>query len=694
MVRVPRLSYFRIRNFPRPGQTGTTMPCSEAFVFSPGNHSVSRSYIHCAKRPLPIPAPRKARPTRTSAFTVAAPLLLLGMAALAASGCGAGKSPLLSGVSPTSNSVPGVALRGRVHGGQQPISGAQVYLYEVGAGGYGGASKSLLNGPGYVTTGSDGSFSITGDYSCTGVGIPVYLYAVGGSIGAVSNSSAGLLAGLGPCEDLSSSTFVEMNEVSTVATAYAIAGFATDATHVSNSGSTLANRGALNAFSTIENLETLSTGTAPATTPAGNGTVPQAEIDTLANILAACINSTGPGSTACSTLFSNAMNGTTAPTDTATAAINIAHNPGANIANLYALQTASSPFQPMLSSAPNDFTLSVTYTGGGLNTPEGIAIDANGNVWAANSGNDSISEFNPLGGSVSGSSGFTGGGLNQPVGIAVDANGSVWVTNYGGNGVSEFSSNGTPNANSPFIGGGLNNPFGIVIDGAGNLWVTNYSGNSISEFSSSTGAASGNSPITGGGLNSPGNLAVDTSGNVWVGNTAAVLSEFNSSGSSLAGSSGFSNSEVGYASGVGVDASGNVWVTNYQDSRLVEYEPGTGFLSGSNGYAGGGLYVPNSLAIDGSSNIWIPNTYNSSTSVQGSITEFNSSGSPVTGSNGYVSSGTNDMDADAIDLSGDLWVTNGQGNSITEFVGIATPVVTPVVANLMSPYGSHAVNKP
>ena len=87
-----------------------------------------------------------------------------------------------------------------------------------------------------------------------------------------------------------------MNEVSTIATAYAIAGYATDATHVSSSGSTLAATGIANAFASVTNLETLNTGVALATTPVangGNGTVPQSEINTLANILASCVNSSG-----------------------------------------------------------------------------------------------------------------------------------------------------------------------------------------------------------------------------------------------------------------------------------------------------------------------------------------------------------------------------------------------------------------
>ena len=253
--------------------------------------------------------------------------------------------------------VRGVALHGRVHGGEQPITGASVYLYAANTAGYGQPSVSLLNdnvlnqlplagedsnNNYYVVTDSNGNFTITGDYNCTSSTTQVYLYAIGGNPGLASgtnNMAAGLLAGLGTCDSLSSSTTIWMNEVSTVATAYAIAGFATDATDVSSSGSPQAQTDVTNAFATITNLETLYSGQALATTPTvngGNGTVPQAEINTLANILAACTSTdgtvTGPTNpTTCYTLLTNAKNSSgTMPSDTATAAINIAHNPGAN----------------------------------------------------------------------------------------------------------------------------------------------------------------------------------------------------------------------------------------------------------------------------------------------------------------------------------------------------------------------------
>jgi len=354
-----------------------------------------------------------------------------------------------------------------------------VYLFAANTKGYGGAgitastnnaSLSLLtsgtldnnggptNGDYYVTTVAGGAFSISSDYTCS-AGQQVYLYALGGTQGSATNSATGLLAALGTCPGTAGTTndsfspgmYVVMNEVSTVAAAYAMAGFATDAVHVSSSGTALAQTGITNAFANAANLETLGTGVALATTPivngvGGNGTVPQTEINTLANILAACMNSSGAGSSACTTLLLNPVTGISAQ-DTATAAINMAHNPGTNVAALYALSTATPPFAPALTGQPNDFTIVLNFIGGGLYYPGTIAIDGAGNAWVTN--NNSISKLSPTGVALSPSTGYTVGGINYPNEIAIDGSGDAWTANSN-NSVSELSNLGV--AISPPVG--------------------------------------------------------------------------------------------------------------------------------------------------------------------------------------------------------------------------------------------------
>jgi streptogramin lyase len=553
----------------------------------------------------------------------------------------------------------------------------------------------------YVTTNATGGFTIgVGDYAC-GTGSPqqVYLYAIGGNpqVGG-DNAAAGLMAVLGQC---TANTFsglpasIQMDEVTTVAAAYALAGYAGDATHMSGSNSALAAQGMKNAALSAANLADLGTGFALTATPNGNGSVPQSEINTLANILASCINSSGPGSSACTTLFSDAMNGSTAPIDTATAAINIAHNPGVNVAALWSLSSATAPFQPSLSSAPNDWTIGVTYTGGGMTDSGGLAVDGSGDIWVANFGNYhgvSISELNPVGTPLSGS-GFTGGGLDSPDGIAIDASGNVWLANFSNNSLSKFSSLGVALSGSGYTGGGLNDPSALAIDTSGNVWVTNFNGPSLSKFSS-LGVALSGSGYTGGGLSGPYGVAVSTSGDVWIANLGTVLSRFDSSGSPVAGSP-YSGGDIDDPLAVAIDASGNIWLADYTP-WISEFSSSGIARSPSNGYTGGGVDHPGSIAIDGVGNVWLSNA-NSYTSGGGivrtpgsrpaldgttysdSVTEFDSSGNPVSPSTAYLSAGFNDLGDIVVDGSGNVWVSDINTNSLTELVGAAAPVVTPLV---------------
>jgi streptogramin lyase len=528
----------------------------------------------------------------------------------------------------------------------------------------------------FVTTDSNGDFNITGDYTCPSTWANPYLYAVGGDSGSGANAAITLVAPVASCEG--ASEFITVNEVSTIASAYAFAGFASDPTHVSTSGSVLDATVANNAANTILNLENPNTGVAYATTPGGNGTVPQAEIDTLANILAACINSTGSGSTQCSTLFANAANGGTQPTDMATAAVNIAHNPGANISNLIGLQIPSSPFQPMLSATPtpNDFTIAVTYTGGGMNDPLGLAIDSSGDVWTTNTngGANSLSEFSPVGVAISNTGGFTGGGLYTPYGIAIDSTGKVWVVNSGNNTLSEFNPSGTPDSATAFSGGGLASPTNICIDAGGDLWIANGFANNVSEFSSS-GTAATNSPFSGGGIDGGIDIACDAAGHVWISNSNAVLSELTTSGG-VVSSGGYTGGGLNESYGVAIDGSGNVWTANSGNNSISKFNSSGAAQSGSSGYTGGGLSSPQYIAVDRAGNVWVANEGSHS------ISEFNSGGTAVTGSGGYQLPTTAVARELAIDGSGNIWVTNYDVNILTEFVGLASPVVTPTVANL------------
>ena len=119
-----------------------------------------------------------------------------------------------------------------------------------------------------------------------------------------------------------------------------------------------------------------------------------ATFNTLANLLAGAL--TRARGDACDKCFAAATPpGGTAPTDTLTAAQNVARNPSHHAQELFALLDESYPvpdgklwrdvpFVPYLSFAPSAWTLSLVYAGGGLNSLGGIAIDGEGNMWSDN----------------------------------------------------------------------------------------------------------------------------------------------------------------------------------------------------------------------------------------------------------------------------------------------------------------------
>lgn len=284
--------------------------------------------------------------------------LSLALFCLVLSGCGSGGNIVRS----TSLPATGAQISGKLLSGSLPVSGAHVYLMAVAETGYGKPSISLLNAGStgfqdstgtYVSTAADGTFTIPGQYSCS-TSTNVYVFTSGGDSGLGQNSAATELAALGPCPQQGTVVApLVVDEATTVAMAFAVAGFATDPLHVSSSGSALAIIGEANAFTNASYLALVSTGIVPAMLPTGAATVPQTTINTLANILFSCIHSKGPGSSACQTFLSSA--GSAAPySDTAAAMIGIAHSPASSVSTLFAQQSTTTPFTPYLSAAPND----------------------------------------------------------------------------------------------------------------------------------------------------------------------------------------------------------------------------------------------------------------------------------------------------------------------------------------------------
>jgi hypothetical protein len=420
-----------------------------------------------------------------------------------------------AGLAPTKSSGPvavaGAAMHGNVHGGQQPVVNAILQLYATGNTGYGSAyaytAGTSLLGNNVVQTDSNGSFSIAANqYTCPSFATPVYLVATGGNPGlsnpSANNANLALMVALGPCGSLGSLPGVQLNELTTVASVWALSPFMTGLANVGTSSTNAF--GLSNAFAAVNKLVNISTGAVSGTALPANAILPTAKINTLADILASCINSgggtAGDGS-ACGRLFTDTSNGT-APTDTITAAMNIAQHPSTQVTPLTVLATTTSPFQPTLAS-PTDFSLVVTYSGGGLSTPKGIAVDSSGSVWLPNAGNNSVTKLSNAGAAISGTNGFTAGSLSSPSAVAIDQSGNAWITNSGSSTVTMLNQNGSSPA--IYTGANLNYPTSVAVDASSNIWIGNAGTSGITQISAMGVLTS----YAGTGITSPTAIAID-----------------------------------------------------------------------------------------------------------------------------------------------------------------------------------------
>jgi trimeric autotransporter adhesin len=257
--------------------------------------------------------------------------------------------------------------QGLVHGGQQPVTGATIQLYAVGTTGDGSASTPLLS-PAPISD-ANGAFSISGTYTCPSPSSLVYIVATGGNPGLASgtnNAALSMMAALGPCGSLSSSTFIFIDELTTVAAVYSLAPFMTSASAI---GSSPEDAFALTAaFALAAQLVNTSTGASPGTGIPSGTSVPVEQINTIGNILSACVNSAGGtagDNSTCGNLCSlTSPTGITPATDTITATLHLANDPTLNTAALYALITPQAPFQPMQPQTPPDLSVRLTYPSG------------------------------------------------------------------------------------------------------------------------------------------------------------------------------------------------------------------------------------------------------------------------------------------------------------------------------------------
>jgi trimeric autotransporter adhesin len=255
------------------------------------------------------------------------------------------------------------------------------------------------------------------------------------------------------------------------------------------------------------------------------------------------------------------------------------------------------------------------YSGdGGLATlavlygPSGVAVDASGNIYIADSGNHRIRLVTKSTGIITtvvgtGSYGYSGDGglatsaaLFYPYGVAVDASGNIYITDYiyhrirlvtkstgiitamAGNETVGYSGDGGQATSATFI-----SPNGVAVDASGNIYIADTYNHRIRLVTTSTGIIT---TVAGNGTRGyigDGGLAT----------SATFISPY----------------------GVAVDASGNIYISDSGNHRIRLVTKSTGIITtmagkGSFGDSGDGglatsakLYYPYHVAVDASGNI-------------------------------------------------------------------------------------------
>jgi PKD repeat protein len=289
--------------------------------------------------------------------------------------------------------------------------------------------------------------------------------------------------------------------------------------------------------------------------------------------------------------------------------------------------------------------------------PYNVAVGSNGNVYVADTFNSTIRMVTPTGvvttlAGLAGSPGSADGTgsaarFYEPFGVAVDTNGNLYVADTVNQTIRKVTATGvvTTLAGSPGMGGSangtgraarFNDPEGVAVAMNGDIYVSEYDGHTIRKvtpagvvttlagLAGSIGSANGTGSAA--RFNQPLGVAVDTNGNLYVADSGNnTIRKVTPAGvvTTLAGLAGTGGSADGTGSaarfnqpfGVAVDTNGNVYVADTSNFTIRKVTP-AGVVTTLAGLAGAGgsangtgsaalFFYPDGVAVDTNGNLYV-----------------------------------------------------------------------------------------
>jgi sugar lactone lactonase YvrE len=385
-----------------------------------------------------------------------------------------------------------------------------------------------------------------------------------------------------------------------------------------------------------------------------------------------------------------------------------------------------------------------------FNNPRGLALDTQGALYVADTGNHTIRKITLAGNVVTlagkpGTSGSADGSgtaatFLDPTGIVVDRTGLIYVGDDGNQLVRKVTDSGVVTTLAGHTGGGLGNqngsgstasfsgPLGLTVDSLGNIYVADSGDHSVrlitpagvvSTLAGSAGtvvAGSTDSFGTSARFNGPSGIAIDLSGYIYVADTLNNLIrriDPSTLVTTLAGSTGVisdgadgtgTNARFNAPRGIATDIDGNVYVADTGNHTVRKISPdgvvttvaGAAGVSGSADGTGSlaRFNSPQAVAVDSSGSIYVADTGNHT------IRKITSSGTVTTFAGSATASGSSDGSATsarfsspvglAVDNAGNVYVADGGGVSTSTFNNTIRKI-TPagVVSTLAGQAGTH-----